>query len=85
MECIVYFDVMHGDVVKELRGLIFLDEGKAPTEKDYLLMFEDMGYKLRQKTLMIWCSSRLSRVQTFVKFGSVEWIQVRRTIRKTRN
>lgn len=47
MECIVYFDVVHGDVVKELRGLIFLDEGKAPTEEDFLLMFEDMGYKLR--------------------------------------
>ncbi|WP_379397095.1 hypothetical protein [Paenibacillus lentus] len=47
MECIVHFEVEYKQETKELRGLIFLDEGKAPTEKDFLLMFEDMGYKLR--------------------------------------
>ncbi|MNE22834.1 hypothetical protein D3C80_1160600 [compost metagenome] len=47
MECIVYFDVTHGSEVKELRGLIFLDEGQTPTESDFLKMFDEMGYKLR--------------------------------------
>ncbi|MCM3701324.1 hypothetical protein [Paenibacillus macerans] len=47
MECIVHFEVMHSEGPKELRGLIFLDEGKLPTEADFLKMFEEMGYKLR--------------------------------------
>ncbi|WP_223067087.1 hypothetical protein [Paenibacillus caui] len=47
MECTVYFDVVHEDDAKELRGLIFLEEGKTPTEQDFLSMFEEMGYKLR--------------------------------------
>ncbi|WP_127576330.1 hypothetical protein [Paenibacillus barengoltzii] len=47
MECIVHFDVVHKDEVKHLRGLLFLDQGKTPTEADYLQMFDEMGYKLR--------------------------------------
>ncbi|AZK48812.1 hypothetical protein [Paenibacillus lentus] len=47
MECIVHFEVQYKQETKELRGLIFLDEGEKPTEKDFLLMFEGMGYKLR--------------------------------------
>ncbi|MGG6313156.1 hypothetical protein [Paenibacillus macerans] len=47
MECIVHFDVVHKDGVKELRGLIFLDKGKVPEESDFLQMFAEMGYKLR--------------------------------------
>lgn len=47
MECIVHFDVVHKDEVKSLRGLLFLDPGKSPAESDFLLMFEEMGYKLR--------------------------------------
>lgn len=47
MECIVHFNVQHRDETKELRGLIFLEKGKIPGEKDFLLMFEEMGYKLR--------------------------------------
>ncbi|GGH38038.1 hypothetical protein [Paenibacillus segetis] len=47
MECIIHFEVVHENSVKELRGLIFPEEGKTPSEKDFLLMFEDMGYKLR--------------------------------------
>ncbi|WP_410770917.1 hypothetical protein [Fontibacillus sp. BL9] len=47
MECIVHFEVHHRDEIKELRGLIFLEEGKTPSENDFLTMFEEMGYKLR--------------------------------------
>lgn len=47
MECIVHFEVMHHDGVKELRGLIYPKEGNIPTESDFLQMFEEMGYKLR--------------------------------------
>ncbi|WP_308531444.1 hypothetical protein [uncultured Paenibacillus sp.] len=47
MECIVHFDVVHKDEVKSLRGLLFLDPGKSPSESDFLQMFEEMGYKLR--------------------------------------
>ncbi|MOA44236.1 hypothetical protein D3C78_1664760 [compost metagenome] len=50
MECIVYFDVVYGHDVKELRGLIFLDRGQLPTQSDFLLMFEEMGYKLRMES-----------------------------------
>ncbi|MGG4554885.1 hypothetical protein MKX50_03830 [Paenibacillus sp. FSL W8-0186] len=47
MECIVHFEVEYKQKTKELRGLIFLDKGKTPTEQDFLSMFGDMGYKLR--------------------------------------
>ncbi|ANS76835.1 hypothetical protein AWM70_21485 [Paenibacillus yonginensis] len=47
MECIVYFDVVYENEIKELRGLIFLDEDRLPAEQDYLNMFTDMGYQLR--------------------------------------
>lgn len=47
MECIVHFDVVHKDGIKELRGLIFIDEGKMPEESDLLQMFADMGYQLQ--------------------------------------
>ncbi|WP_068613965.1 hypothetical protein [Paenibacillus tuaregi] len=47
MECIVHFNVIHPEKTKELRGLILLAEGKAPTEEDFLSMFSDMGYQLR--------------------------------------
>ncbi|MEF2966211.1 hypothetical protein V3851_10250 [Paenibacillus sp. M1] len=47
MECIVHFEVHHPHEVKELRGLIFLQEGQVPSEQDFLSMFVEMGYKLR--------------------------------------
>ncbi|WP_019635244.1 hypothetical protein [Paenibacillus fonticola] len=47
MECIVHYELENKQGTKELRGLIFLEPGKAPTEKDFLSMFADMGYKLR--------------------------------------
>ncbi|GGA31839.1 hypothetical protein [Paenibacillus physcomitrellae] len=47
MECIVYFDVVHDEGVKELRGLIFLNDDRLPAEQDYLNMLTDMGYHLR--------------------------------------
>ncbi|RCX16147.1 hypothetical protein DFP94_1133 [Fontibacillus phaseoli] len=47
MECIVHFEVHHLHEIKELRGLIFLEEGQTPSEIDFLTMFEEMGYKLR--------------------------------------
>lgn len=47
MECIVYFNVVHEEETKELHGLVFIEEGKIPTEQDYLNMFEDMGYHVR--------------------------------------
>lgn len=48
MECIVYFNVVHQEnEAKELHGLVIIDEGQAPTEQDYLNMFEDMGYHVR--------------------------------------
>ncbi|GIP54232.1 MULTISPECIES: hypothetical protein [Paenibacillus] len=47
MECIVHFEVHHPNEIKELRGLIFLKEGQVPSERDFLTMFEEMGYKLR--------------------------------------
>lgn len=47
MECIVHFEVFHEHQTKELRGLIFVDDGKNPTKEDLLGMFDQMGYKLR--------------------------------------
>ncbi|WP_018749792.1 hypothetical protein [Paenibacillus sanguinis] len=47
MECIVHFDVVHKEGIKELRGLIFIDEGEMPEESDLLQMFADMGYQLQ--------------------------------------
>lgn len=47
MECIVHFEVEYKQQTKELRGLIFLDKGKKPSEQDFLSMFGEMGYKLR--------------------------------------
>ncbi|MBP2001640.1 hypothetical protein J2Z69_002685 [Paenibacillus shirakamiensis] len=46
MECIVHFNVVHPDKVKELRGLILLEAGTKPTEADFLSMFSDMGFQL---------------------------------------
>jgi hypothetical protein len=47
MECMVYFDVVHANESKTLRGLIYLQEKQQPSEQDYLSMFADMGYTLR--------------------------------------
>ncbi|MBU5673492.1 hypothetical protein [Paenibacillus brevis] len=47
MECIVHFEVVYPHESKELRGLIFLNEGDRPAERDFLDMFQSMGFKLR--------------------------------------
>lgn len=47
MECIVHFDVQHADGIKSLRGLLFLEEGKAPGEQELLDMFKDMKFNVR--------------------------------------
>ncbi|AWB43262.1 hypothetical protein DCC85_02800 [Paenibacillus sp. CAA11] len=54
MECIVHFEVVHEEKTKELRGLIFVDEGKVPGEEDFLKMFEEMGYQLRLEDRERW-------------------------------
>lgn len=46
MECIVHFEVVYPHEHKELRGLIFLNEGEKPSERDFLEMFQSMGFKL---------------------------------------
>lgn len=51
MECIVHFDVVYEDQTKELRGLIFTEEGKKPSSEDIQKMLEEMGYQLRVKDL----------------------------------
>ncbi len=43
-ECLVYFEVKHKEEIKQLRGLIFLDEKKQPGNEQLLEMFKDMGY-----------------------------------------
>lgn len=47
MECIVHFEVISSQGMKELRGLVFVEKGQLPSEADLLSMFEGMGYKLR--------------------------------------
>ncbi|WP_054943107.1 hypothetical protein [Paenibacillus ihuae] len=47
MECIVHFDVQHPEGAKSLRGLLFLEEGKTPGEKELIDMFKDMKFDVR--------------------------------------
>ncbi|MDO3411457.1 hypothetical protein QWJ34_16950 [Saccharibacillus sp. CPCC 101409] len=47
MECIVRFEVMHGEAAKDLRGLIILGKDERPTEDQFLKMFARMGYNVR--------------------------------------
>ncbi|WP_306432850.1 hypothetical protein [Paenibacillus apis] len=47
LECIVHFEVVYPHESKELRGLIFLNEGEKPSERDFLDMFQSMGFKLK--------------------------------------
>lgn len=47
MECIVHFRVVHDEEVKELRGLIFTDDGTAPDMSQLTEMFGNMGYNVR--------------------------------------
>lgn len=48
MECIVHFEVKYNNgQKKELRGLIMVGKDQNPSREDFLLMFADMGYKLR--------------------------------------
>ncbi|OKP73917.1 hypothetical protein A3844_09450 [Paenibacillus helianthi] len=47
MECIVHFEVNHTEGVKPLRGLLFLDEGQIPGEKELVDMFKDMKFDVR--------------------------------------
>ncbi|BCG57035.1 hypothetical protein [Paenibacillus sp. URB8-2] len=47
MECIVHFEVLHSKGPKSLRGLLFLDEGTAPTESQLIDMFKDMKFNVR--------------------------------------
>lgn len=46
MECIVKFDVFHEDEIKSLRGLVFVDDDKAPTTEQLEEMFKDMKYEV---------------------------------------
>lgn len=47
MECIVHFEVVYPHEHKELRGLIILGEGEKPSERDFLEMFQAMGFQLK--------------------------------------
>ncbi|MEK3833127.1 MULTISPECIES: hypothetical protein [unclassified Paenibacillus] len=47
MECIVHFEVQHAEAVKPLRGLLFLEEGKTPGERELVEMFKDMKFNVR--------------------------------------
>ncbi|WP_172256531.1 hypothetical protein [Saccharibacillus deserti] len=47
MECIVHFEVMHGDEPKLLRGLILLGKDERPGEEKFVKMFARMGYNVR--------------------------------------
>ncbi|CAM4132268.1 hypothetical protein [Saccharibacillus endophyticus] len=47
MECIVHFEIMHGDEPKQLRGLIIVGKGEQPGEEKFVQMFARMGYKVR--------------------------------------
>ncbi|WP_411348879.1 hypothetical protein [Paenibacillus sp. WLX2291] len=46
MECIVKFDVVHGQDVKSLRGLVFVDGHALPTTEQLTEMFKDMKYEV---------------------------------------
>ncbi|MHA6534428.1 hypothetical protein [Paenibacillus sp. BAC0078] len=47
MECIVHFEVEHPEGVKNLRGLLFLDEDQSPGEQELISMFKDMKFDVR--------------------------------------
>ncbi|GGF93839.1 hypothetical protein GCM10010912_43460 [Paenibacillus albidus] len=47
MECIVHFDVVHKEGPKPLRGLLFINEGTAPSEAELIGMFKDMKFNVR--------------------------------------
>ncbi|UQZ34655.1 hypothetical protein C2I18_14655 [Paenibacillus sp. PK3_47] len=47
MECIIHFDVQHPEGPKSLRGLLFLEPGKVPTESELIGMFKDMKFDVR--------------------------------------
>lgn len=47
MECIIHFDVQHSEGSKSLRGLLFVEAGKAPSEKELIDMFKDMKFNVR--------------------------------------
>ncbi|MBW4084232.1 hypothetical protein [Paenibacillus sp. S150] len=47
MECIVHFEVDHTGGVKNLRGLLFVDEGQTPGEQELIDMFKDMKFAVR--------------------------------------
>ncbi|WP_309272943.1 hypothetical protein [Paenibacillus sp.] len=44
MECIVHFEVKHGQEMKRLRGLLFIEKGKKPSTEQLVEMFKDMNY-----------------------------------------
>lgn len=47
MECIVHFEVIHPEGPKQLRGLLFLEEGASPDESQLIGMFKDMKFDVR--------------------------------------
>ncbi|QDH21810.1 hypothetical protein [Saccharibacillus brassicae] len=47
MECIVHFEVMQHEELKQLRGLILIEKGERPEEEKFVKMFARMGYKVR--------------------------------------
>ncbi|WP_019913845.1 hypothetical protein [Paenibacillus sp. HW567] len=47
MECIVHFEVEHPEGIKNLRGLLFLDEDQSPGEQELISMFKDMKFDVR--------------------------------------
>ncbi|AOZ94645.1 hypothetical protein PNBC_15930 [Paenibacillus crassostreae] len=46
MECIVHFEVKHKAEVKQLRGIIFIDDKQQPGDDELLEMFRDMNYNV---------------------------------------
>ncbi|MNP74244.1 hypothetical protein D3C76_1710880 [compost metagenome] len=44
VECIVHFEVKYKEELKQLRGIVFLDEKQQPGDEQLLDMFKDMNY-----------------------------------------
>lgn len=45
-EHIVHFKVIHGKEVKELRGLLYLEENEEPNAEDYARLLKGYGHEI---------------------------------------
>ena len=45
-ECLVHFEVKYKEEIKQLRGIIFLDEKQQPGDEQLLDMLKDMSYNV---------------------------------------